>query len=82
MKIYKKQVQVVGISHRVGSKQDGKNYDFYQLHVTYEDSSTEGIATSALIIPDYVATNIDMGKPATLFSHFAAGREYFDDIYQ
>lgn len=77
----KKQITIVGISHRTGkSRNTGNEFDFYQLHGTYHDEVTEGLAVTTLTLPDTEVTNCVIGETVTCFTHFYNGREVLDVI--
>lgn len=77
----KKQVTIVGISHRKGtSRSSGKEFDFYQMHCTFKDEFTEGLATCSLVVPDNEIAQLPIGKEVTLISHYIGNREYFDAV--
>ena len=77
----KKQIKIVGISHRTGkSRNTGNEFDFYQLHGTYEDEVTEGQAVVSLTLPDSEVANCVIGETVTCFTHFYNGREVLDAI--
>lgn len=76
----KKQIQIVGISHRTGVSKQGKEYDFYVLHGTYKDVNTEGMCTFSATIPDSEATDVVVGETVTVFTYFYNGKEYINAI--
>lgn len=76
----RKQIKVIGITHKVGKTKDGNSYDFNLLHGIYPDDNTEGNAAVSVTIPEDVVPTIEIGKEYLLFTHFYNGRERFDVI--
>ena len=77
----KKQIQIIGIEHKVGKKKaDNTPYDFYVLHGIYENQDIEGHGTVSVTIPDQDVPSCEVGRTVTLFTHFYNGREYFDAV--
>ena len=76
----RKQIKVIGITHKQGKTRDGNLYDFNVLHAIYSDDNTEGDASVSVTIPDDVVPTVKIGNEYFLFTHFYNGRERFDVI--
>lgn len=77
----KKQITIVGISHRTGkSRNTGNEFDFYQLHGIYKDEVTDGQATCCMTLPDHELANCVVGETVTIFTHYYNGKEVLDAI--
>ena len=77
----RKQIKIVGISHKSGTNKAGKPYEFYLIHATYSDPDTEGIAVVSTAVPDDILPTIEIGKEYISFSHFYNGKECLDGIF-
>lgn len=77
----RKQIKVIGITHKSGKTRAGKDFDFYVLHATHQDEDTEGISAVSVTIPDIVVPTVKLDKEYLLFTHYYNGRECFDDIF-
>lgn len=77
----KRNIELCGIGHKAGTNRQGKNYDFYEAHFTYVDSTIEGIGCGNIIVPDEEVSVLAPGSRYELHTHYYNGREYFDAIF-
>ena len=77
----KRTIEIKGIGHKKGTNRQSKNYDFYEAHYTYNDDIIAGYGCGNIIVPDDVASTLDIGSVYDLHTHYYNGREYFDAIF-
>ena len=77
----KKNVKVLGISHKVGKRRDGKEFDIHILHGSYDDEDTVGSAVISGVVPAVDLPLCKVGAEIVVVSHFMGGREYIDAVY-
>lgn len=77
----KRNVKVVGLTHKVGEKRNGDRYDIHILNAVYEDTDTVGSCVFSSVIPAYDVPLCKVGDEIMVISHFSGGREYIDAIF-
>lgn len=79
----KKNVEIVGISHKCGTSKAGKAFDFHVLHCvnTDEQKDTSGRCVFSAIISEEMVLGLAAGQIGFVYSHFYNGREIIDYIY-
>lgn len=60
----KTEFEVLGLSHVMGTGNDGKPYDYYKAHISYPSQWVEGVAVAVVSIPtlEVMDRNIFVGS--------------------
>lgn len=79
----RKNVQIVGLSHKSGTSKAGKPYDFYLLHGICMDlePDTTGQTVISATIPNDLVDGLAPGDKVLCFTHYYNGREVIDGVY-